>query len=49
MMGVHYLGAGRPLYDGPVSELEAYFDSLGHSVPPKENPMDFYMRLVQVV
>jgi len=44
---VTLLTKGRVAYTGPMKNLEAFFTSLGHEVPPKENPADHYMRLLQ--
>lgn len=41
------LTAGRMVYNGPVSLVESYFDSVGFPTPERENPADFFMRLVQ--
>ena len=38
---------GRVAYNGSLDDLETYFNSLSYYVPPKENPADHYMRLLQ--
>jgi ABC-type multidrug transport system ATPase subunit len=41
------LTRGRVAYSGPMNKIEPFFTSIGHIVPPKENPADHYMRLLQ--
>jgi len=38
---------GRVAYRGLVENVEAYFANLGLATPPRENPADHYMRLLQ--
>ncbi|KYK72022.1 ATP-binding cassette G family transporter ABCG87 [Toxoplasma gondii TgCatPRC2] len=39
------LAQGRCLYNGPRSQMEAYFSALGFPLPPYVNPAEFYMEL----
>jgi len=41
-----FLSAGNLVYDGPVSNVNPYFASIGYSVPPDENPADYIMEVV---
>ncbi len=42
------LTKGRIAFQGSLAELERFFDRLGLASPPKENPADHYMRLLQM-
>jgi len=44
---VTLLAAGRVAYTGPVSRLCEYFSKCGEEPPQFENPIDFFMRLLQ--
>lgn len=37
---------GRMAYLGPMQQAEAYFEALGHVVPARVNPTDFFLDLV---
>eukprot|EP00388_Colpodella_angusta_P039228 GDKK01046755.1.p1 GENE.GDKK01046755.1~~GDKK01046755.1.p1 ORF type:complete len:978 (-),score=280.35 GDKK01046755.1:296-3019(-) len=38
---------GRLVFNGRVDAMESYFESLGVVVPPHENPMDHFVKVVQ--
>ena len=40
------LSGGRTCYFGSVSASAAYFESVGHAVPPQTNAADFFLELV---
>lgn len=39
------LNMGRVMYQGPVTEVAAYFEARGHPSPPNYNPADWIMRV----
>eukprot|EP00512_Aurantiochytrium_limacinum_P012641 CAMPEP_0171568526 /NCGR_PEP_ID=MMETSP0961-20121227/1814_1 /TAXON_ID=87120 /ORGANISM="Aurantiochytrium limacinum, Strain ATCCMYA-1381" /LENGTH=677 /DNA_ID=CAMNT_0012122667 /DNA_START=84 /DNA_END=2117 /DNA_ORIENTATION=- len=41
------LAAGRVAYRGPMSQVELFFEEMGLATPPRENPADHYMRVLQ--
>lgn len=41
------LTKGRLAFSGAFKDVDPFFASLGHSVPERENPCDYYMRLLQ--
>ena len=41
------LARGHVIYHGPAQEAPAYFASLGFKVPPRTNPSEHYMHLMQ--
>lgn len=43
------LAKGRIVYQGPMSELNAYFSALGIHCPAFHNPADFYIQQVSIV
>ena len=42
------LGNGHVIYHGPNAEAPKYFASIGHAVPPRTNPSEHYMKLLQL-
>ena len=42
------LAKGHVIYHGPRDDAIAYFASIGHPVPPRVNPSEFYMDLLQM-
>lgn len=43
------LAKGRVVYQGPMSELNAYFANLGIHCPAFHNPADFYIQQISIV
>lgn len=41
------LGKGHVVYHGPRADAVRYFASIGHGVPPRTNPTEHYMNLLQ--
>ncbi|KAK3064323.1 hypothetical protein LTS18_008253, partial [Coniosporium uncinatum] len=42
------LSQGRTAYNGPVSDIRSYFESVGHKMPLYVNPAEFIIDLVNV-
>jgi ABC-type multidrug transport system ATPase subunit len=42
------LGKGHVIYHGPTADAPAYFASVGYPVPPRTNPSEYYMNLLQL-
>ena len=42
------LAKGHVIYHGPRDDAIAFFASAGHAVPPRVNPSEFYMDLLQM-
>lgn len=42
------LAKGHTIYHGPTSQSVAYFASLGYKVPPRTNPTEYFMNLLQL-
>lgn len=42
------LSEGHVVYHGPREEATAYFASIGHQVPPRTNPCEYFMELLQL-
>ena len=40
------LSGGKTCYFGAVADVPAYFDSIGHTLPPNTNPAEFILDLV---
>lgn len=48
LTGVYLLAGGRPIFVGSTDDATAYFANLGHPMPEKFNPADFYVDLVSI-
>jgi ABC-type multidrug transport system ATPase subunit len=44
-----FLSKGSIIYQGPAKDIRGYFDSIGFQCPPKHNPADFVMNLIQTL
>ncbi|EPY22344.1 ATP-binding protein cassette protein subfamily G, member 4 [Strigomonas culicis] len=42
------LAKGHTIYHGPTQDSLAYFASLGYKVPPRTNPTEYFMNLLQL-
>jgi len=42
------LSLGHVVYNGKIEDVEAYFSSIGYDCPRGENPIDFFMAVVQL-
>ncbi|CUG92291.1 ABC transporter, putative [Bodo saltans] len=42
------LAKGHVIYHGPMSGAAEYFASIGYPVPPRTNPAEYYMNLLQL-
>ncbi|CUI11978.1 ABC transporter, putative, partial [Bodo saltans] len=42
------LGKGHVIYHGPTADAVKYFASIGYPVPPRTNPSEYYMNLLQL-
>ncbi|KAF8278054.1 hypothetical protein TcBrA4_0118830 [Trypanosoma cruzi] len=42
------LAKGRVIYHGPTEDSVAYFASLGYQVPPRTNPSEYFMNILQL-
>mmetsp|Transcript_5277 Transcript_5277/g.6906 ORF Transcript_5277/g.6906 Transcript_5277/m.6906 type:complete len:638 (-) Transcript_5277:161-2074(-) len=43
---IFIMSQGRTAFSGDVKESAAYFDSIGHPIPPATNPAEFFLDLV---
>jgi len=48
LSAVYLLAGGSPVFFGPTDEATSYFSTLGHALPPKFNPADFFIDLVSI-
>ena len=44
--GLILLKSGRIVYQGPIEGATHFFEGLGHSLPPNENPADFFLDVI---
>jgi ABC-type multidrug transport system ATPase subunit len=42
------LSLGNVVYNGRIEDVEAYYSSIGYDTPRGENPIDFYMAVMQL-
>eukprot|EP00624_Nannochloropsis_granulata_P002827 evm.model.NODE_24437_length_17166_cov_22.300535.1 len=42
------LSLGHVVYNGKIEDVEAYYSSIGYDTPRGENPIDFYMAVMQL-
>jgi ABC-type multidrug transport system ATPase subunit len=42
------LSLGRVVYEGKIDDVEGYFSTIGYETPRGENPIDFYMAVMQL-
>jgi len=48
LSGVYLLANGSPIFSGSAEDAASYFAKLGHEMPPKFNPADFFIDLVSI-